>query len=210
MSAKPKGGEGRPVRAGKAYVALLRGINVGGRSAMAMEDLGAVFTALDFESVRTVLASGNVVFEAGKGQNAPEIVGRIESRLKKAFDLDVEVILRPMSAVRKLVAASPFAAERHTPDARFYVTFLRDALESARSYAYESIERDIRIFGLSAGEVGSKVVLSEKRGTTDLMRLLEKRFGPAITTRNWSTVEKIASSKRERPAEAKPRVRKRR
>jgi len=208
MSVKPKGGGKQPVRVGKTYVAFLRGINVGGRSAMAMEDLGAAFSALDFEGVRTILASGNVIFEAGKGQDAPEIVARIESRLKKSFGLDIEVILRPMSAVKKLVAAAPFAAEARTADTRFYVTFLREASEYARVHNYESIERDMRIFGQSAGEVASTIVLSEKRGTTDLMRLIEKRFGPAITTRNWSTIEKIAASKRKRPAEAKPRVRK--
>jgi uncharacterized protein (DUF1697 family) len=173
-----------------------------------MDDLGAVFGALDFEGVRTVLASGNVVFEAEKGQEAPDIAGRIEGRLRKAFGLNIEVILRPMSAVRKLVSSSPFAAETRTADARFYVTFLREASETARTYAYESVEGDIRIFGVSNGEVASAIVLSEKRGTTDLMRLLEKRFGPAITTRNWSTIEKIAASKRAELPAAKARIRK--
>jgi len=135
----------------------------------------------------------------------PEIASRIESRLKKAFGLEIEVILRPLAAVRKLAAASPFAAEARTDASRFYVTFLREASEPIRTIAYVSPERDLRIFGLSPSEVASTIVLSEKRGTTDLMRLLEKRLGPAITTRNWSTIEKIAESKPDRAPEGKRR-----
>jgi uncharacterized protein (DUF1697 family) len=161
---------------------------------MGMADLRGIFASLGFRNVRTVLASGNVAFTALGDRDEAELVLRIEGRLKDATGLEIEAFLRPWTAVTDLVAAGPFAAESRAAAKRFYVTFLREAAEATRAYAYESDERDIRIFGLSASEVGSTIVLSAKRGTPDLMRLLEKRFGRDITTRNWDTIEKLAAS----------------
>jgi uncharacterized protein (DUF1697 family) len=193
MNSKATAGK-RPGRAPREYVAFLRGVNVGGRSVMGMADLRGIFASLGFRNVRTVLASGNVAFTALGDRDEAELVLRIEGRLKDATGLEIEAFLRPWTAVTDLVAAGPFAAESRAAAKRFYVTFLREAAEATRAYAYESDERDIRIFGLSASEVGSTIVLSAKRGTPDLMRLLEKRFGRDITTRNWDTIEKLAAS----------------
>jgi uncharacterized protein (DUF1697 family) len=182
------------------YIAFLRGINVGGRRSVKMSELEAVFLSLGFQNVRTVLASGNLIFEGPK--NDPEaLADEIRKKLEARLGLKTDLILRPLAGIRKLVKANPFKAFAVTPETRFYVTFLPEKSRSALAYRYESPEKDVRIFGLSRGEVGAVLTLSPRRGTPELMGTLDKQFGRNVTTRNWTTVQKIAERSISRPEE---------
>ena len=75
------------------YVALLRGINVGGRSLVPMAELRALFTSLGLADVQTYIQSGNVVFTAGGGEEE-ELAARIEAALAEAFGIAPAVLLR--------------------------------------------------------------------------------------------------------------------
>ena len=173
------------------YVAFLRGINVGGRRSVKMSELEAVFLSLGYEKVRTVLASGNLIFEGPK--SAPDLVaGDIRKKLEARLGLKTDLILRPLSGIRRLVKSDPFKGFAVMPETRLYVTFLPGKSRSAQAYRYESPEKDVRIFGLSRGEVGTVLTLSPRRGTTDLMTILDRQFGRNVTSRNWTTVQKIA------------------
>jgi len=185
--AAPSGGKPRE------YVAFLRGINVGGSGAATMANLKAAFESLGFGGVRTVLASGNVVFVA-EPRDGAALARDIGRGLPAATGIEGEVIVRSLAEIRALVAARPFAGVVLAPETRLYVTFLGEPSPRAKAYAAETAERDMRSFGLSAGEVASVVILSKTRGTPDLMRRLERAFGRGITTRAWSTIEKIAAA----------------
>jgi uncharacterized protein (DUF1697 family) len=185
--------EGRNPAAGAAdYVAFLRGINVGGRGVIPMAELRSAFEALGFKHVRTVLASGNVVFSAPGGR-AAGLDRTIGPKLKDLSGRDIGVILRTHAEIRALVASRPFDGVKVTPDTRLYVTFLKDESPKAQGFAFEDPEIEVRMFGLSDREIGSVLVLSPERGTPELMRLIEQEFGRTLTTRNWNTIEKIAS-----------------
>ncbi|MEI8256445.1 MAG: DUF1697 domain-containing protein, partial [Deltaproteobacteria bacterium] len=97
---------GRPVT---THVALLRGINVGGKNVLPMKDLAALFATSGCERVRTYIQSGNVVFDA-----TPSIAKGLSSKLHaailKRFGLDVPVALRTGTELRDAVAANPFLA----------------------------------------------------------------------------------------------------
>jgi uncharacterized protein (DUF1697 family) len=173
-----------------AYAAFLRGINVGGRKPMKMEELRKAFASLGFEVVRTVLASGNVLFESPETDRYL-LEQRIDEGLKNTFGYKMGVILRTLPEIRDLVDSDPFEGITVTLQTRLYVTFLTDGSKGGLKLPYESPEGDLRILGVSAGVVCSAVTLSAKRGTTDLMRILEKEFGSAVTTRNWNTIIKI-------------------
>lgn len=173
------------------FVAFLRGINVGGRRSVKMAELEAVFLSLGFQNVRAVLASGNLIFEGPKSEQK-DLAEGIRLKLEARLGLKTDVILRPLSAIRKLVKSNPFEDCAVTPETRFYVTFLPEKSRSASAYRYESPEKDVRIFGLSRGEVGTALVLSPRRGTADLMTILDRQFGRNVTSRNWNTVQKIA------------------
>ena len=168
------------------YVALLRGINVGGKT-IKMDDLKKLFVSLGFTHVTTVLASGNVLFEAGNVSSQ-----KIEAKLREAFSSKTSVILRTYAAVEELLASRPFDGIPMAPQTRLYITFLQNKSGYSLKIPYESPEGDFRILKVTDCEVFSVLDLSKGKGTTQAMEILEKEFGKEITTRNWNTVVKIA------------------
>ncbi|HWV98904.1 MAG TPA: DUF1697 domain-containing protein [Candidatus Acidoferrum sp.] len=173
-----------------AYVAFLRGINVGGNKLISMEDLKKAFASLGFANIRTVLASGNVVFETADTDPAVLTAG-IEQKLQSRFGLEIAVRVRTAEQIQALVASKPFKKTQVTPQTRLHVTFLALNLVQGLKVSQRLKGTDFEIVRVSAGEVCSTVEVSAKRGTTDLMKVLEKQFGKKITTRTWNTVEQI-------------------
>lgn len=88
------------------YVALLRGINVGGKSQVRMADLKACFERLGFEGVRTYINSGNVIFTAA-ARDKRRLIRRIEPELEATFGLPIKVLLRTLAEMEALVEALP-------------------------------------------------------------------------------------------------------
>jgi len=176
------------------YVAFPRGINVGGHKPVKMADLHATFVAMGFHNVKTVLVSGNVIFETPPGAGLPgnvlDLAAHIEQRLKQVFGYSIAVALRTVANLQRLVDSDPFKGVAIAPDTRLYVTFLSDPAKSRPDFTYSAPGGDLRIVRVGPGEVCSVLTLSPARGTTDLMALLEKEFGGGVTTRNWNTVGK--------------------
>jgi len=169
---------------------LLRGINNVGSRRVTMAALKSAFEALGFTNVRTVLASGNVVFESPRKDTDP---GRtIAAGLEKALGFPVRVLLRSVREMRAIVRSDPFKALPSGPGVQQYVTFLdvkRSALSKGRLPAPP---KGVKIVRVDPGEIFSIVDLSIGGGTPDLMRYLDRNIGPAGTTRNWRTVIKLA------------------
>ena len=170
------------------YVAFLLGINVGKRT-IKMADLKRLMETLGYERVRTILASGNVIFEAGSVK--PDTIGKkMEVALENEFGFKVGVIVRPTGEVERMLKAKPFKNIVVTPSVRRYVTFLSEkpaslAVPASPSHAY-------RVLKVAVGEVYSVLDLSKAATTPDVMKLLGTAYGKKITTRNWNTIEKIA------------------
>ena len=155
-----------------------------------MEKLRDTFGSWGFEDVRTLLATGNVLFEAP--QMDPDVlVGRIEEKLEAAFGNKVSVLLRTIEEIQLLADLNPFKDIKVTPQTRLYVTFLGEKPRCGTEAPGKSPEKDFSIVHVSATEVCSVLVLSPNQKTTDLMGNLEKEFGPKVTTRSWNTVTKI-------------------
>jgi uncharacterized protein (DUF1697 family) len=171
------------------YVALLRGVNVNGitiRSA----DLAALFRELGFGAVRTVLASGNVLFDAPASTDAAKLRSRIEQALRERFDYDAWIVLLPQSLLAGIAQAYPF--ERRDEACHPYVVFSSDGAVLA-----ELIEKAAELPpGDERLQAGDGVLYWEvPRGDsteTPIARLLAKtRYKPSTTTRNLRTVEKL-------------------
>ena len=88
------------------FLALLRGINVGGKSKVEMAKLKVTFENLGFTGVRTYIASGNVIFRSGETDTAL-LTEKIEAEIEQDFGLPVKVVLRDSDAIRKLVEGLP-------------------------------------------------------------------------------------------------------
>jgi uncharacterized protein (DUF1697 family) len=175
------------------YVAFLRGINVGGHKPIKMDALARAFGSLGFENVKTILASGNVFFDAP--ETSPGVLTqKIEAKLEKVFAHPAGVTLRTVPEIQKLVKSDPFKNINVTPQTRLYVTFRRDKARGALKVPYQSPEKDFQILRVTSGEVCSVLTLSPDRQTTQLMNILEKEFGKTVTTRNWNTIVRVLNS----------------
>lgn len=106
------------------YVALLRGINVGGKNKIPMPELAGLFSSLGHQEVRTYLQSGNVVFRS-TSQDLLALAGRIEEEISERFGVAVRVLARTDEELAAVAAHNPFAAAAEHP-ARFHVVFLAD------------------------------------------------------------------------------------
>src|SRR5688500_16548937 len=112
------------------YAALLRGINVGGHRMIKKEELQAIFEGCGFTDVRTVLASGNVVF-SGELTEEIELQELIESALADAVGYRVDVMVRTISYLNELLEMDPFAPAANWEEVKLYVTFLTHRPEEA-------------------------------------------------------------------------------
>lgn len=175
-----------------AMVALLRGINVGGHKTIKMADLVKAFEGLGLAKVRSLLASGNVVFET-----APEepraLRGRLEGHLAERFGHPVGVVLRFLEQVRALAKADPFHGIELTPDLRFYVTFLPDPAAKKLKVSSALAGENFQIAATTRGEICSVARVLPNGRLGNEMNLIEKEFGKDVTTRNWNTVLRIAA-----------------
>lgn len=165
------------------YAAFLRGINVGGNNLISMDDLLEAFASWGFANVKTVLASGNVIFDA-KAVTAQGI----EQKMAESFGMGSSVILRTIDNLQALADADPFRGIKVTPQTRLYVTFLAEKPKSDR---VPRQDENFRILRVSGGEVFSVLTVVPDRRTVDLMKVLEDTFGKKVTTRNWKTVLRV-------------------
>lgn len=107
------------------YVAFLRGVNVGGRI-IKMADLKACFEKAGFKDVKTILNSGNVIFESNKTDNS-KLKQQIETSLTKKFNYPAKAQVLPMNNLQKIVAGNTFKGA--TKDYHQYVIFIENDLE---------------------------------------------------------------------------------
>jgi uncharacterized protein (DUF1697 family) len=168
------------------FAAFLRGINVGGHKKVPMQDLKKAFEKIGFQNVKTLLNSGNVIFEGKK-----ELISSIPKTLEKTFGFSVESIIIPFDKIEKIVKSDPFKSIKITPKIRLYVTFLKDKTNSKLKIPYHAEDNSCLIIKLEDNFIFSVVDL-EVKGTLDAMSFLENEFGKNITTRNYNTIVKLA------------------
>jgi uncharacterized protein (DUF1697 family) len=175
-----------------SFVALLRGINVGGNKKVPMADLKKICEKMGFKNVRTILATGNVIFDAAE-DDAEALTKKIAAGLAKAFGFPIPVIVRPFGDIESIIKADPFSKIKTTEDTRLYVTFLPGKTKSKLAIPYSSPDGAFGILSIKNNIIFSVLDLS-KTQTTDAMNIMDKEFGKEITTRNWNTVMKIGKA----------------
>ena len=170
------------------HVALLRGVNLGKRQVKSAE-LKAAFEAMGFGNVKTLLASGNVLFDAEDDVSAEAI----ETALEQRFGFAVGTVLRRQDEIRALVASDPFGGRIEDKDTKLYVTFVAD--RNARSLPMPcAVAGDFEVVGVSAGEVFILAHRLPNGRFGEGMEQIWKHFGKTRlwTSRNFNTVIKAA------------------
>lgn len=173
-------------RARCRYAAFLRGVSPMNAK---MPELQRAFAAAGFEDVKTVLASGNVVFSA---ERAPErtLAARAEAAMTSTLGRSFPVIVRKIEALERLLTDDPYASFRLKPAEKRVVTFLRDPAKSHPELPI--VLGQARILSVQQRDVFSAYVPTP--GEAVFMVLLEKIFGKTITTRTWGTLEKVVKA----------------
>ncbi|HEX2778736.1 MAG TPA: DUF1697 domain-containing protein [Gemmatimonadaceae bacterium] len=166
------------------YAAFLRGIMPTNAK---MPELKAAFEAAGFTEVKTVLGSGNVVFSARSATEAL-LERKAEAAMTRELGRTFLTIVRPIDALREMLAADPFATLGVPPGAKRVVTFLREP--PGRVVALPVELDGARIHAIVGREVFTSYLPGPK--TPVFMTLIEKTFGKEITTRTWDTVRRIA------------------
>jgi uncharacterized protein (DUF1697 family) len=172
-----------------AYVALLRGINVGGKNLIRMPALKACFEDEGFTDVRTYIQSGNVVFTAGR-TGAAALTAKVERMLRASFDYEANVVVRDRSQLRAIVDGAPDGFGADPARYRSDVIFLKPPL-TARSAIAEIRTRE----GVDTAATGPGVLYFERltaRATQSyLSKIVASPIYQRITIRNWNTTTKL-------------------
>jgi uncharacterized protein (DUF1697 family) len=173
------------------YVALLRGINVGGKNAVPMPALKAAFEDAGFGNVTTYIQSGNVVFDAPSSSRA-ELTRRTERVIRKAFaHYDASVVLRSRSQMRAVVDRAPEGFGTEPAKYRYDVVFLKPPL-TAKS-AIKDISTKEGVDRIWAGTGVLYMSRLDSRATQSrLNRIASLPIYKNMTIRNWNTTTKLA------------------
>jgi len=168
------------------YVAFLRGVSPMNAK---MPELKRTFESAGFTNVKTVLSSGNVVFDT-RAKSDASIARQAEEAMAQELDRTFLTFVRPVSALRELIEADPHAAFRLSATAKRLVIFLREPWSTR-------LRLPIEVDGASILEVRGRDALAAyipREADPAFMRVIEKTFGKDITTRTLDTVKKCAAA----------------
>lgn len=172
-------------------LAFLRAVNVGGTGAIAMADLRAWLAELGFVNPRTLLASGNAVFQT-KGASGEKLEKLLETGAAKKFGLSTSFFVRPPDEWAEAIAHNPFSEHAKTNPSRLMVVVLKSAPAPAQVAALQAaIKGDEQI-----AAHGRHAYITYPAGIADsklTLPLIEKHLGTRGTARNWNTVQKMAA-----------------
>lgn len=171
------------------YIAILRGINVGGHRKILMGDLREMFRKMGFNNIQTYIQSGNVIFESPNKVDKVKLRDSIKEQILSTFGLDVPVILRAAKEIGQAITNNPFLKEGTTTEGLF-LTFLQETpgsenIKNAKSYNFSPDRFEIEgkhVFGFCAGKYHES-----KLSNT----FFENKLKVSATTRNWKTVRKL-------------------
>jgi uncharacterized protein (DUF1697 family) len=171
-----------------SYVALLRGIMPANPN-MSNEKLRQLFEELGFKNVRTVISSGNVLFESDSNASE-ELETIIEKALPEQLGFTSTTIVRSRAELQKLVSRKPFGSAEHSKTTNLNITFLKKKIRTDLTFPHQPANKSYVILSSNGREVCSVIDISGSK-TPDLMTWLEKQFGKEISTRTYKTVQRI-------------------
>lgn len=170
---------------------MLRGINVGGRNKIAMSDLRALAESLGLRGAKTLLQSGNLVFESERRTSA-SLEKLLEVETEKRLNVSVDYVVRAAAEWAAIVSANPFVKEARIDPSHLVVMFLKEAPDANGVKALQAAIRgpeSVRAEGKQLYMVYPAGIGESKLTNV----LIEKKLGGRGTGRNWNTVLKLAA-----------------
>ena len=173
----------------KQYVALLRGINVGGKNIIKMADLKVCFEALGFKDVRTYIQSGNVLIRTEEPDQA-RLTVVIEDALSTTFNYELLVVVRSEDELKHIVTQAPQGFGADPAAYRYDVVFLKEPLTAAEAMASITTKE-----GVDQAIAGDGVLyfarLTSRATQSRLNRIASIPSYQSMTIRNWNTTTRL-------------------
>lgn len=174
------------------YVALLRGVNVGGKNPIRMAALKACFEQAGFTDVATYIQSGNGLFGSSesRGSSGTELTARIERMLSEAFGYEASLVLRSRRQLRAVVEGAPGGFGTDPARYRSDVIFLKPPLTSKAAMEQVSTRE-----GVDRAWAGTGVLYFERldalAARSQLTKIISTPIYGSITIRNWRTTTEL-------------------
>lgn len=167
------------------YIALLRGINVGGKNSLPMKELVSILETQGFEDIRTYIQSGNVVFRS-KRKCSRGTATKITMAIEDNFGFGPDVLLLEAAELRRAAKENPFKAEDGKTLHFFFLAAVPGEPDLAK---LESLKAQSERYKLD----GPVLYLHAPDGIarSKLVANMERALGEAATGRNWNTVSKL-------------------
>jgi uncharacterized protein (DUF1697 family) len=169
------------------YIAFLRGINVGGKTIIKMEDLREVFSSLGFANVKSYIQSGNIVFESDETDET-KLREKIETAIETNF-FKTPVMIRSFDEIREAIENNPFAGEKFE-DKLLHLVFLAEKLSDEKAEMLLSNNKDSEKFAVR----GREIYCLLRGGVADSLlgkKYIDNKLKVVATARNWRTVNKV-------------------
>ena len=174
---------------GQKYIALLRGINVGGNNIIKMTDLKSCFEGMGFTGVSTYIQSGNVIFFS-RDHDKAKLTGKIEKELSERFNYSSLIVLKTYKELEAIVAGAPSGFGKSSGEYRYDVMFLREGLSASDLQKQIPLEE-----GVDQVWNGPGVIYFSRLGSmssqSKMSRIITMSFYREITIRNWNTTLKL-------------------
>jgi uncharacterized protein (DUF1697 family) len=172
------------------FVALLRGINVGGNNIIKMTDLKLCFEEIGYTNVVTYIQSGNVVFDSNENE-IQELSRRIENKLSERFNYQSKIVLITQQKLSEIIVEAPAGFGTKPDEYRYDVIFLREPLTATEALSVIKTKE-----GVDEVTPGNGVLyfsrLSSKSSQSKMNRMMGTAIYKEMTIRNWNTTTKLA------------------
>lgn len=169
------------------WVALLRGINVGGKNSLPMAALVTLLAELGAREIKTYIQSGNALFRSDEG-HIPHLSERLSAAIKSRYGFAPQVLILRLADIAKAMAENPFPEAVADPG-NLHLGFLARPPERPDLAKLEGLRRESERFQL--GERVFYLYAPEGVGRSKLAANSERALGVVMTDRNWQTVSKI-------------------
>lgn len=172
------------------YFAFLRGINVGGKNLIRMDELRTVFISLGFSDVATFIQSGNVRFGSDE-EDSRLLAGKIGDKLERIFKSRVAVMIRTKSEIGGMLALEPFTGFPADETVKLYACFMDRAPALIPPLPLVSGKEGLEVIRIEAADafVVSRSIGKGRYGFPG--NYVEKELKVVSTARNWTTIQKM-------------------
>ena len=173
----------------KTYIALLRGINVGGQKKMPMVEVRKMMTNIGFKDVQTYIQSGNIIYRS-ESNSTIEMEGMIQGAIENTFGFDVPVLVKSVNEIQYILTKNPYNNENDLAKNRVYFVLLQDTPDAELVKTFKSMDFPNEKFMV----FNTCVYLCCKNGYGKAKlsnNFIERKLKVKATARNYRTMNKL-------------------